>query len=841
VSLRNLLWFYRRRVRARAVQELLALVGIAVGVGLLFAVQVSNRSLSASIAQLTSGLVGDAQLQLVARSPEGFDERVVARVRDSPGVQAVAPILVTQTNLVLHGRARSVYMLAADRRIAHLGGSLLGAYRSSSVERLHAIVLPLTLAQQLGARFGDSVRLQVGGRSVQATVGAVVSDRDVGPLADSPVVFAPLRYAQDLTAMEGRISRLYVAPEPGRSELARQSLERIAAGRLTVGRADYDQRLFAQAAKPNDQSTALFAGISALVGFLLAVNAMLLMARERRHVIAELRMSGYGFWGIVEVLLFDALVLGAVASIFGIALGDQLSRHVFRPSPGYLAIAFPVGDPRTVSIEVVLLAFATGVLAATLATLIPLAAAFRARTMDAVDDSAVDPALEAGVLRSRVWLVVGIAGLAVAAVLLAAAPEAAIAGVVALIASMLALLPAALTGTLSMLDSARRRFASVVPPIAIGELRSARSRSVAIAAIAGIAVFGSTAIESAHHDLQRALDTASHELSAVTDLWVSAAGTGNTLATVPFRPDALATVARTPHVAAVRLYRGSLLDIGERRVWVMSPPSDAKAIVPAHEVVDGELRTADARLAAGGWATVSEAIAREWNLRVGDAFTLDAPRTVRLRVAAVTTNFGWSPGAVILNADDYRQAWESDNVSAFQVQLVGASPEAGKRLVRRALGPDSALTVETAAERERRHRDTTRAGLARLTQIATLMLTAAILAIAAAMAGMIWQRRRRMADLKLAGVNHRQLWLALMLESTLLLGIGCIVGAAYGILGAQLLDRALGSVTGFPVDPSINVGVTLGSLGLVSAVASAIVLLPGYLASRVPAEAAFQD
>lgn len=841
MSLRNLVWFYRRRVRARAVQELLALAGIAVGVALLFAVQVSNRSLSASIAQLTHGLVGNAQLQLVARGPQGFDERLVDRVRSSPGVRAVAPMLVSQVNIVGGDASRSVYMLAADRRMVHLGGSLLSGYQAGSLERLHAVVLPLSLARTLGVRFGDTVTLQVGGRSVETPIGAVVSGRDVGPLAQSPVVFAPIGYAQELAGMKGRVSRLYVVPEPGQTDLAEQSLRRIAAGHLTVGEADYDRRVFAQAALPNDQSTALFASISALVGFLLAFNAMLLMARERRSVIAELRISGYGFWGVVEVLMFDALILGIAASVCGIALGDQLSRHVFQPSPGYLAIAFPVGNARIVSAEAVVLAFGTGIAAAMLATLAPLVAAFRSPTMDSVDEDAVQPATGGGLLRSRVWLAVGILGLAIAIWVVVARPEAALVGVVALLASMLALLPAILAGSLRALDHVRRRIASVVPPIAVGELQSARSRSVAIAAIAGVAVFGSTAIESAHRDLQHALDTASHQLSAVTDLWVSAAGQGNTLATVPFPPAAISTIATTPHVAAVASYRGALLDIGDRRVWIMAPPRGSVGMVPADEVVQGDLRTAERRLDEGGWAVVSEVLAKERDLRVGDGFTLDAPKPERFRVAAITTNFGWSPGAVIVNADDFQRAWGSHDVSALQVRLDGLSPLAGKRVVERALGPDSGLMVETVSEREQRHRATTRAGLARLTQIATLMLTAATLAIGAAMGGMIWQRRRRMADLKLAGITQRQLWRALMLESTLLLGIGCSVGALYGLGGAQLLDRALGSVTGFPVDTSLGFGVALGSLALVGAVASAIVLLPGYMAARVPVEAAFQD
>jgi putative ABC transport system permease protein len=823
------------------VQELLALVGIAVGVALLFAVQVSNRSLSASIAQLTDGLVGNAQLQLVARGPDGFDERVMRAAQRSPGVESVAPMLVTQVNVVAGGASRSVYMLAADKRLARLGGALLDGYRSSGLERSHAVVLPLSLAQSLGVHFGDQVTLQIAGRSVSVPVAAVVSGRDVGPLADSPVVFAPLAYAQELAGMRGRISRLYVVPQPGQTQRAEASLRRLAAGRLTVGGADYDRRLFAQAAMPNDQSTALFASISALVGFLLAFNAMLLMARERRGVIAELRISGYGFWAILEVLLFDALVLGIAASICGIALGDQLSRHVFQPSPGYLAIAFPVGNARTVSVEAIVLAFGTGILAAMLATLSPLVAAFRAPAMDAVDDGVLDAGARASVRRSRVWAAIGIASLGITTFVLVVVPEAAFVGVAALVASMLALLPAILTGTLTVLDRLRRRVASVVPPIAIGELQSAGSRSVAIAAIAGIAVFGSTAIESAHRDLQRALDTASHELSAVTDLWVSPAGDANALATTPFRPDAIAAIAAAPHVAAVGVYRGSLLDIGDRRAWVMAPPRGSPGMIPPHEVVEGNVPLAEERLNGSGWAVVSEVLAKERGLEVGDTFVLDAPRPVRLRLAAITTNFGWSPGALILNADDYERAWQSSDASALQVRLTGISAVGGKRLVERALGSSSGLAVETVAERERRHRATTRAGLARLTQIATLMLTAATLAIGAAMGGMIWQRRRRMADLKLAGIDSRQLWRALILESTLLLGIGCLIGALYGVFGAQLLDRALGSVTGFPVDESIGFAVALGSFALVSAVASAIVLLPGYLVARVPVEAAFQD
>ncbi|HZV74399.1 MAG TPA: FtsX-like permease family protein, partial [Conexibacter sp.] len=788
MSLRNLLWFYRRRVRARAIQELLALVGIAVGVALLFAVQVSNRSLSASIAQLTQGLVGNAQLQLVARGPQGFDARLLRAVEAVDGVRAAAPLLEVPVNLRGPAGARSATLLAADPSLARLGGTLLHGYAAGRLASLRAAVLPAPVGQALGVHFGESVMLQVRGRTVSAPVGAIVGHDDVGVLADVPAVVVPLAYGQQITGMEGRVSRVVVLADPGRRSAVAAALRRIAAGHVDVRDTDSDGRLFARAAMPNDQSTALFAAISAMVGFLFAFNAMLLMARERRRLIAELRMSGYGLGGVLEVLVFDALVLGIVASGVGLALGELLSRFVFHPAPGYLGIAFPVGTARVVDWQAIVLALVAGTLAAALAALAPLVAAFRAPAMDAVGEEAGG---EAERPLRRAPLVVSSAGcLVVTTVVLLAAPPAATLGMVALVASMLLVLPVALASVLELADRQRRRIASVVPAIAIGELMSAHTRSVAIAAIAAIAVFGSTAIEGAHHDLQGGLDPNARDLNAVADLWVSPAGTSNTLATVPFAAaDAIARIALVPQVTAVRVYRGSFLDMGDRRVWVIAPPSASPRPFPSSQIVDGDLRTAVAHVRAGGWAVASEAVAKQQGLHVGRWFTLRSPVPKRLRLAAITTNFGWSPGTLVLNADDYRAAWGSDQASALQLDLAaGVTPIQGRTLVRAALGPDTGLAVETARARELRDRATTRGGLSRLTQIASLMLIAAALAMAAAMAGMVWQRRRRLADLKLAGIDHRQLWKALLLESVLLLGVGCVIGTVYGLYGEQLLN-----------------------------------------------------
>ena len=836
MSLSNLVFFYRRRLRARRVQELLALVGIAVGVALLYSVQVSSTSLSGSVEQLTQGLFGRAQWQLVARSPQGLDQRIVRSLARNADVRAAVPVIEEPASVTGRSGSSSVTIFAAGPGLHTLGGSIA---RYETVYRgVRAAMLPRAVADSVGARFGDRVTLDVEGRATPVSIGAIVGQADVGGLSEITGVLLPFAYAQELAGLDGRVSRVYVAARPGRERAVEGLLRRVAGGRLDVRPVDFEARVFAQAAAPNDQSTGLFAAISAFVGFLFAFNALLLVAGQRRELIEALRSLGLSRWTITKVLVTDALVLGVVASALGLALGDLLSRTVFPPSAGYLALAFPVGVGRIVEFRTVVFAVAGGLLASLLATLVPLLPTLWPRRSNG---AAHRPG---GVARAPArWAFgAGVACLGASTLVRMTAPEAAALGIVTLIAAMVLCLPWILRAVLSAIDRTRELTRGSAPLLAVGELRASGARSVAVAAIAGIALLGAVAIEGSHRDLQRGLDRDVHELNAGTDVWVTAAGAANALATTPFRVDAEGHLRGVAGVRRVEVQRGGFLDIGDRRVWVLAPPASAAAPVPAEQVLAGDPARAMARLRGHGWAALSQALAQERHLSVGEAFTLQAPKPMRVRVAAIISNLGWTPGTIVLNATDYARAWASTDASALRVTLdAGISPAAGRALVQRALGPASGLTVETAAEREQRQRQTSRQGLARLTQIAALMLGAAALAMAAAMGAMVWQRRQRIAGVKLLGIPTRRVWHALLLETVILLTVGCTLGAVFGIYGAQLLDRTLTTVTGFPVQASLAIPVAVTAYTLLALTAFAIAATASYLAARVPARTALVE
>jgi len=859
MSLGEILFIYRARLRERtvAVQELLAVLGIAVGVALLFASQVASTSLDSSVRQLSQQLVGAMQYQLDARGPEGFSERVVDEARSLPGVRAALPLLEQQASVIGPAGRASVDLIGADPRLARIGGPLLRRVSTGQLAFQQVIALPAPIAASIGAgaplvqsstleragpgAVGSSTRkhaqrpieLQIGSHVVRTILGITLQEADVGALVHSQIALAPVAYAQRVGGMTGRVTRVFVQVRPGRRTEVRAGLAKLAAARhLNLEPADFDATLFAVASTPAQQSEGLFSVISAIVGFLFAFNAMLLTVPERRRMIEAMRRRGATRTMTVQALMFDALVIGVLACVLGLLIGDVLSIEVFHSQPGYLSFAFPVGSQRVVTWPTVALAVGAGLLAAFVGVLAPLRDIL-ARPLRF--SAAAEPA-------PRGWsvfrVVAGTVCLTITTLILVFRPQAAAVGSFTLIAALLALLPFFFNGIVVAFKHVQRHFHAASTVLALEELQNplTRVRSLAVAATGAIAVFGSVAITGAQHNLQNGLDRTANEWNHVTDLWVSPSGVDNTLGTTPFPVSVAAKLTQLSDLRSVGVYRGSFLDLGDRRVWVIAPPRSSARLVPPGQLAVGSIAEVNTRLRGHGWALVSEAIAHELHLHIGESFTLPAPDPATFRLAGLSTNGGWPPGAIVINAEDYARAWGSDAASALNIDLApGVSPAAARTQVIRALGPRSGLAVQTAGERESQWKSVSREGLSRLTQIATLVLIAAILAMAGVMASMIWQRRERIAYIKRQGFTRGLLWRALCFESAVLLLAGCSIGALFGIYGQLLLSHALTTVTGFPLVIGVGPLIALTSVAVVSIAALAIVAVPGYLAVRVRA------
>jgi putative ABC transport system permease protein len=833
---------YAVRLRSHAVQELLAGSGIAVGVALVLGVLVANGSLTGSAAELVHQVIGSARLQLAARSQDGFDARLLRSSRSLPGVRAAAPVLRENVAVVGPRARQPVQLLGVTPAVVTLGGFGTRDLGLAGFSFGPGLILPAGIASPIGALPGSHVTVLAFGSAHTIRVDAVIKSAPFGALASSPVAVSALSSAQRLTGLRGRLTQVLIEPERGRLRAVDGELRTLGAGRLNVQAADEELRLLAQAIKPNDQSTSLFAAISVMVGFLLALNAMLLTVPERRRFVADLRMQGYDRRQVLVLLSFQAAVLGVVASAAGVALGDVISHAFLHRVPTYLTTAFPIGAQEQLHLGMVGTALGCGVLATMLASLSPALDLRPGRPTDAVfrDRSGGGEVLARATVREL--SIAAVALFAAIALLLALEPGLTIVGGMALALAALLSIPALFALVARALQWTGERVPSSSLIVVVSELRAITTRSVALAGIAALAVYGSVAIGGARADLLRGLDANFDEYLRTAQLWVTTGG--NDLTTNAFDAGgAVAAIARAPGVASARVYQGGFLDVGTRRLWIVARPPGDEAPIPASQLLRGDLRSATRRLRAGGWATVSQEFADERHLRVGSPFSLPTPAgSARLRVAALTTNLGWSPGAIILSSRDYSREWQTRRPSAIEVNLrPGVSEAAGRRAVARAIASRPGLGVQTFRERRAQYAADSRQGLHALSEISSLLLIAAALAVASALSAAIWQRRARLASLKIQGYDTSQLWRALLLESAIVLGIGCAVGALVGVYGHALASRWLRLQTGFPAPFQIGVGRVALTLAVLAAIALLVIALPGLRAAQAPARASVQE
>ena len=841
VRVSMLLRFYSWRLRRHTAQELLAGGGIAVGVALVFGVLVANTSLVGSAGRLVHGLAGSASLQLAARSSAGFDERLTAGVGRLPGVEVAVPVLRENVTIVGPGGQQAIQLIGAGPTLTRLGGVVAQNTTLSLSVLLGGITLPARVADAIGVAQGSKVTLLAAGGAHRAPVAAVLSSAAVGSIADNYVAFGVLPLAQLYAGRLGVVTQVLVKPRAGASVRVRRELERFAGGRLDVEPADDDLRLLSEATKPNNQLTALFAAISAMVGILLALNAMLLTVPERRRFIADLRMQGFDAHQVLLLIGFQALMLGLAASAVGVAFGYVLSHTLFHQVPVYLTFAFPISAHEAVGTGTVLLAVGCGLLATLLASLptlldlrpgVPVDAVFRGVR----EGAGLSPGTLAGLAAA------GAAVVSAVTVLVLLLPRLTIGGGVLLAVATLCLIPPCFVAVVRGATLLSARLPGSMLVVAVAELRATATRSIALAGVAGLAVYGSVAIGGARSDLARGLDEAIVQYLEPAEVWVT---TGNNVFTTDsFRaPGALGAVARIPGVRSVRGYQGGLLDVGARRLWIRARPVADAPLLQSSQMVQGNVARASALIRAGGWAAVSGGFADEHHLRIGGSFTLPTPTgPARFGVAAITTNVGWPPGAITIDARDYERDWHTGELAALEVSFAGGiAPATGRRLVKRALASWPGLRVQTTGEREAQFEANARQAVSSLGEISMLLQIAAGLSVAIALTAAVWQRRTRLAALKIQGFSRLQLWRALLLESGLLLGVGCVVGALLGVYGHLLASRWLRLETGFPAPFALDGVQVFLILGLVVGVALLVVAVPGYSAARVPVRVGLQE
>lgn len=829
----------------------LAVVGIAVGVAVVLAIDVANESARQAFGLFTEAVGGRATHQVVG-GPSGLPEDVYRRLRVDLGVRAAAPVVERDVAVPAH-RGTTLHLLGIDPFAETPFRTLLGeaplpllGELGAFLTRPGAALLARDTRQRLGLRPGDTLGIRVGARHREVVVvGDLVPRDELSARAMESLLVTDVATAQELTETEGSLSRVDLIV-PGGAEGARL-LDRLgeilpSGARLVPARA--------RSAAVDQMTRAFRLNLTALsllalvVGMFLVYNTVTFSVVQRRELLGTLRALGVTRRQVLALVLGEAFLLGlgatAVGLPLGVALGHGLVRLVAR-TINDLYVRVTVSE-LSVPLASLLTAAALGILGTALAALAP-----------AIEATATPPrlvlsrsTLETRARRAAPWL----AGAGIATILagvgLLRLPGAglgpAYAGLFALLLGAACLTPAITTGLARLARPLAGWVFGLPGRMAAGALVQSLSRTgvalaalmVAVSATVGVGVM----IASFRQTVVRWLET-----SLQADVYVSTPSLLSSRPDATLDPAVVRRLAAVPGVARVSRLRVTRVESPGGSVNLLALDA-APVVYRSFTFKAGDTAAIAAALERDGAVIVSEPFAYRHRLDVGSRLSLVTDRGERrFPVAGVYHDYGSSEGVVLMSRRTYDRLWDDRAVSSLGLYAApGVEVDDLVETLRAAAGADQDLLIRSnRALREASLTvfDRTFRVTVVLRYLATLV---AFVGVLSAVAALVLERSRDLAVLRAQGLTPRQVWGLVLGQSGLMGLVAGLLAIPVGLALAGVLIFVINRRSfGWTLRPEIDLAVLGQALLLAVSAALLAGLYPARRAARLPLPEALRD
>jgi putative ABC transport system permease protein len=768
----------RAQLRGGAALRLLAVTGVALGVGSALSIQILNQSALGAFAGSVQAVSGEAQLSVLPRGPS-LPDALVPAVIGTPGVRSAIPMVRSEA-AIESTRGGTLEVVGADLFAAsRLPLSSAEADPGAPLAVPGWVALTPALAQERGWKVGDPLEVSSGSRRVRLQVGALVDFQRIAPLSSRRLAVMDVAQAQALLGAPGQLSQIDVVAEEGvdPGELSRRLEARLGPA---VRVATPDQRVseaegLLAAFRLNLTALSL---VSLFVGGFLVYATVQASLARRREELGVLRSLGATRGQVLGLVLGDAALLGLAGTAAGLPLGWLAARA----SLGSVSDTLH-GLYQLEAIErVVLPPWLAG-----LGILLGLAGAFVGSFGPALEVAREDPrALLAGRPAGRAspkrdWaLALGAWGVAagVAAATLGPGrrwPPAGFALAVAVLGAVPFTAPLLLRAC-ERLPLPRRLGAAYGARGLASHLRGVAVAVGALAVAVGMLVGITVMVGSFRETVVRWLGaTLRADVYVTTPSW-SRARSGAVLG-----PEVLEGLRREPGVRAVDRLRQLTAEAAGRRVTVSGIDAGLPEGRGRVELIGGGEAEALRRLRDEGAALVSEPLARKAGIGQGDVLALQGPSgPFQLPVAGVYRDYGAERGAVLMDLATLAARFGPGPDSNAALYLVpGLEPEAVVERIQARFQGKALLVRSNRTLREQvlsifeRTFAVTRLlqGMAVVIAVAGITLTLLVLAR---------ERAGEVALLRALGATRRQIFELFLGRGLGIAALGLALGAAGG-------------------------------------------------------------
>jgi putative ABC transport system permease protein len=819
--LRIFQWLVLRPMRNEPVRTGLTILAVALGVGVVLAIDLAGTAAAGSFRSSVESLAGDADIEITATG--GVPDQVAGILATLPYDLGVRPRIEDFATVVASGR--SVPVIGID--LVSNGGAEAPRRLKPAPPDTSAVWLPAAF----GFHEGQTVALQIGDRIHDYTVAGVVDAE--------AVVMDIATAARDLRRGDRVDSILVKTPsQPDVQEWIHRLQPVLPAGvsvRPQGSRTTENRRMLA-AFRWNLR---VLSYIALVVGAFLIYNTISVSVVRRRPEIGIARALGATRSGVLLAFLGEAAVFGIGGAVAGIGLGRFMAEGSVRLISATVESLYVSSRPAPIEVtgSTVALAFVIALVVTVLAALSPALEAARVPPAEAMSRGQREHI--AMVHKTRDLVIA--AGLGVAGAIAWNLPPAGGKPVFGYAAALLLVgcsafaIPAMVWAISTATSRALKMVLGVEAMLASRSLAASLRRTSVLVGALSTAIAMMTAVGimvgSFRETVQIWMD---NQLKA--DLYLRPGGTTSTDRHPTLDPDLPARIAALPGVGAVDAFRAYETTYDGLPATFGAGDTSVALRFGRARFVDGrkpedvlpELRGRDA-------AIVSEPFANKHHVRTGDRITLSlGPRKVAFRIAGVYYDYANERGYIIVDRSTMLKYLPDPAASNLAVYLrAGANVDAVRSAIERATAGRRVMINSNSKLKAGAIKvfDRTFAITYALEAVAVVV---AVMGIAGALLALVIDRRREFGLLRFLGASTEQIRKLILVEAGLLGLLANIAGLVLGFVLSLLLIFVINKQSfGWTIQFHWPVAVLTSALSIVYAATLLAGLYPARVAVRL--------
>ncbi|MFD5451166.1 ABC transporter permease [Streptomyces sp. NPDC127100] len=771
--------------------------------------------------------------------PESLPASTLERVRSVEGVAAAEGAVSSMNVTVVNSDNDNVGATSGAPTIA--GNWTKNDLRSMEITSGHAprgpteAMIDSDTADKHHLKLGDELRTIAQTGDFKARIVGIASFTVTNPGA-AVVYFDTPTSQRELLGAEGRFTQINVTAASGVPDAQlKQSVAKALDGSYKVQTAketaDENRADVGEFMDVIKYAMLGFAGIAFLVGIFLIINTFSMLVAQRTREIGLMRAIGSSRRQVNRSVLVEALLLGVVGSVLGVAAGVGIA-------VGLMKLMSAAGmnlstDDLTVKAATPVVGLVLGVVVTVLAAYLPARRAGKVSPMAALRDAGTPADGRAGWIRGLIGLVLtgaGAAALYAAGTADKASDGASMLGVgIVLTLIGFVVIGPLLAGAVVRVISAvlLRAFGPVGRMAERNALRNPRRTGatgaalmIGLALVACLSVVGSSMVASATSELDKTVGA---------DFIVE----GNQRI-VPQAEKKMLDTPGLEHVTRYKVLDATLTSPDGKRDedgLTAADPTYAKDV--RRETTAGDLAAAYGADAM----SVGSDYAEKHGVRVGDTISVafKGGGTARLKVAAITSDdVAIDQGARYISIDTMRKYLPADRVPPNVIMFAKAKDgqeTAAYTALKKSLDQYPQYQVRDQTDYKQELKDQVGQLLNMVYGLLALAIIVAVLGVVNTLALSVVERTREIGLMRAIGLSRRQLRRMIRMESVVialfgaLLGLG--LGMGWGTTAQKLLALEGLNVLDIPWPTIIGVFIGSAFVGLFAA------LIPAFRAGRM--------